>query len=484
MRMTIPGALTLTCALLATVTAYGDSAATNPVPTPRETNKRIVAGWHERDAAMARTNAALFVRPGLFADRAARRVRVYGESIRLNLGDPVEFLLISESSGKDYEAMAVSFAAPSDLHRALEFIGLKPGGPVNADGLRFWPRGERVRMTFDLLAADGSVTPVGAAESTIFDTRTNAPLRETGFVFCGGRWTTPPDDTPATGLVYAADVFSPNALVSIYNEGNTVLDLPRRAPQSEVYTFQVPNPDRRLPAAGLLQATFTPLFTDSGTRLVDWTMRLRNAADGAASFTVTDAAGKTVLDAQSAAAVTAAAKAVIASGHDLFSVFVPDDAVTLGSLTSACAAVETMEDTLGLRVEPPPAGHPYYKTFLPSEAHRDRANRPMQPFELVWSASSPGTTGILSLATEEWKGGDDEPVYRHTSWPVASPGDLSAPFSHKDAPAVLLMFAPPTMSYGRIRSYAAVAVARRMIVYVFIGQPTGTLKSAPEGKTP
>ncbi|EFK96106.1 secreted protein, partial [sediment metagenome] len=198
----------LALGVLLTWTERLTADSTNPPPDPRALHKQIVADWYARDGALARTRPHLWVRPGLVADRGTRRVRVYGESTSLNLGDPVEFPLIAEQSGKDYEALAVSFAQPSDVHRALEFIGLRPGAATSPSGLRFWPRGERVRVTFDLIATNGAATPICRAESLVTDTRTDAPLPETGFVFCGARWTHGTDDTsPATGLVYAADVF-------------------------------------------------------------------------------------------------------------------------------------------------------------------------------------------------------------------------------------------------------------------------------------
>lgn len=473
--------LSVTFALL--LAAWGASGADDAAPVPRNLHKRTVAAWHERDMALARTNATLFVRPGLIADRSARTVRVYGESIRLGLGDPVEFLLIGEASGKDYEAMAVSFALPSDVHAALQFAGLKPGAPVDASELRFWPRGERVRMSFELLTTNGLATPLGRAESTVVDTRTGAPLAETGFVFCGGRWLEPTEDSgAATGRVYASDVYSPNSIVAIYNEPGTVLDLPRRAAQSEVYTFQVPNPERRLPASALLQATFTPAFADGGGRMVDWALRVHNGTNSTPVFTATGAQGKVVLASRSADDVTAALQTETAAGHDIFAVFEPDDTTTLKNLSAACAAVERIEDRYGLRIGPPPAGHPYYKAFLPTATHRDRTQRPTQPFELLLASSAQGPTGILSLATEEWKGNDSEPVYHEQAWPVASPADLAGPLGGKDVPAVLLVFAPGSMTYAQLKPYAAEAVARRMILFVFNGNPTGTLKKPIAGK--
>lgn len=443
-------------------------AQTNAPASPRETNKRIVAAWHERDLALARTNKALFVRPGLVADRAARSVRVYAESNCLKPGDPVEFLLIAENSGKDYESQAVAFALPSDVCQALEFIGLKPGAPAEASALRFWPRGERVKVMLDRLATNGTTTAIGRAESTVIDTRTNKPLPEVGFAFCGGRWTTEANGaSTSTTRVYAADVYSPNSIISVYNEGNTVLDVPRRAAQQEVYTFQVPNPDRPLPAAGLVQFTFTPEFADGAARLVDWSVLLGSTPNGMPLFTVKESSVKTLLERQSAGMLAAAVKETVAAGRDLYAVICPDDTIEVGALRTACAAVEALEDTAGLRVEPPPPGQPYYKAFLPNEKHRDRANRPMQPFELNLAASGTGATGVLTLATEDWKNGATTPTYHDTTWPIATPQDLIAPFSQKEAPSVLLVFAPSQLTYGQLRPYASVAVDRKMILFVF-----------------
>ncbi len=476
-------AATTSLALTLLLTCTGRLAAdpTNAPPDPRTLHKQIVADWHARDLAAARTRTNLWGRPGLVADRATRTVRVYGESTTLKPGDPVEFSLIAEPSGKDYEALAVSFAQPSDIHRALEFIGLRPGAPTSPSGLRFWPRGERVRITFDLIATNRVLTPIGSAESLVSDTRVNSPLPESGFVFCGAHWTRGTDDaTPSTGLVYTADGFSPNAIVSIYNEPNTVLDVPRRAPQSDVYTFQVPNPARQLPDLRLLQITFAPAFPDGAARLIDWTLRLHGLTNGTPAFSVTASDGKTSLSSATGAALAAAVEAAIRAGTDVFATPVIDDAMSLGALTAACAVIERMEDSFGLRIEPPPAGHPYYKTFLPNPAHRDRAKRPMQPFELSLWASDSGATGVLTLATEEWKEGASEPVYHNASWPIASPRDLPAPFAGKDAPAVLLVFAPESMPYARLRPYAAVAVERQMILYVFTGRPESAAGSQPD----
>mgnify|MGYP006303150745 CR=1 FL=1 len=64
--------------------------------------------------------------PYVLADLEAREVLVWGEDTGMIPGDPLEFFVIAENSGHDYEALMISYARPSDIHQALEKIGLVP----------------------------------------------------------------------------------------------------------------------------------------------------------------------------------------------------------------------------------------------------------------------------------------------------------------------------------------------------------------------
>ena len=71
-------------------------------------------------------------------------VTLWGEATGVSPDAPIEFLLIPTDSGHDYEALTISFAKPSDIHRALAFIGLKPGKSVDYAAYRYWvSKGER-----------------------------------------------------------------------------------------------------------------------------------------------------------------------------------------------------------------------------------------------------------------------------------------------------------------------------------------------------
>jgi hypothetical protein len=157
----------------------------------------------------------LFIRPGLIADRTGQIVRITATTTSLKANDPVEFPLITRDSGKDYEALAVSQASALDIHESLRFIGLEPGRGVDPTQLRFWPKGDRVKMVFhvaDTRAPSGPILPL-RVEHLIQDTRTGKTLPETGLVFTGSEWV-PAGDQP-TGKVYAADAFGPGSIASV-----------------------------------------------------------------------------------------------------------------------------------------------------------------------------------------------------------------------------------------------------------------------------
>lgn len=128
-------------------------------------------------------NTNLLVRPGLTADRTAQWVRVEAVATGMAAQDLVEFMLISEKSGHDYEAFAVSRAQPSEVHRALEYIGIPAGTPVDPETFRFWPKGEPVHITCSWTPAETNrrehATDIQGPirmEELILDTRTRQTL--------------------------------------------------------------------------------------------------------------------------------------------------------------------------------------------------------------------------------------------------------------------------------------------------------------------
>jgi hypothetical protein len=466
----------ITTLCLAMVSCYQSLSAiaadSTNAPSRRELN---LLSSQEKTASRLRqfaTSPDFLVKPGLLADRSNRIVRVEAESFRLSAGSPVEFPLITLGSGKDYEALAVSFASALDIREALMFIGLNPGQGVDASALRFWPRGDRVKLTFHYSesSASNTVPRQVPAERLILDTRNSKTLPESGFTFTGSEWL--PALEPATGKVYAADAFSPGAIASVYNDSSTVLDIPRRASQSEVYTYQVPNPSLMLPSNQLIEVTFEPYYRDALPHVLDLSLRL---APAGVSTTGAETAFM-LMDSQKAALNTncsfngflSALEALTGKDRELHVTLLPDETLPLAALQKSAQLIAKLDCEQGIRIAPPPAGHPYYRAFLPDERFRLREKRMAEASEILLRPASGTTTGEVVWIAMEWKDGSDTPVFHETRVPLASPAALAAALAARDEPPrVMLVFTPGTTAYGAIRGYLEPLLRQNMILYVF-----------------
>jgi len=409
----------------------------------------------------------LFIRPGLIADRTGRVVRIVAITTSLKANDPVEFPLITRESGKDYEALAISQASALDIHESLRFIGLEPGRGVDPSQLRFWPKGDRVKMVFhvaDTRSSTGPIVPL-RVEHLIQDTRTGKTLPETGFVFTGSEWISA-GDSP-TGKVYAADAFGPGSIASVYNEGYSVLDVPRIAPKHEVYTFQVPNPDHVLPTNQLVEITLEPFYRDTLPHRFD--LSLLVTGDGTnLAYTLLDSQNHTLNTNRSQNGVLAALSRYSTADRDAFVTLTPDDAITLQDVQALAHFIDSLDNERGIRVEPPPQGHPYFRAFLPNEKFRKREDRFDKVAELRLGTGEGVTTGELILVESEWKGDDSTPVFHETRIPIPAPAAMEPALkTREDAPNVLLIFSPARLRYGTLRDFIAPALRQKMILYVF-----------------
>ena len=159
--------------------------------------------------------------------------------------------LIGEASDHAYEALLISFARPSDVHRALQFIGTEPGASFDPGSLRHWAKGESF-----ILSIVRTNEPPLRLEKLLLDRRTGKTLREEGFMFTGSRRVPAPND-PAK-KVYAADEYQPKCIVSLFNSTYAVLEVPYPAPKEVVYQNTIVNPEHELPEGALLTLVIEP----------------------------------------------------------------------------------------------------------------------------------------------------------------------------------------------------------------------------------
>lgn len=445
----------------------------------RTANLASVEQWTSQMRAEFGDNPDYMVEPGLLADRRNRQVRFQAEATGVEPGNALEFALISEHSGHDYEAVAVALVKPSVIHSALEFIGLPPGRPVDPAQLRFWPRGERVWVTCrwtEPEESSGSELHKQADIGTfMFNHRQQAPLPVHGFVFTGSQRRS----HPMTGeTVYAADAFGPGAIISLYNEPNSVMDVPRLAAQSDVYGAIVPNPEQILKAGTLLEIVLEPEYPPGRHRVFTGGLKIlaRGAgSDGTAKadlgFTIVptrDDDQAPPLENGNLVELLGWLGLITENGRDPFVSLEPEGDVNWESLREFYRMVETLEAGQGIRIEPPADGHLYYRAFLPAAWFRDPDRRDAHPDELYLHGYSNGEAGPSALwrrFEEEWPAADvTESEIRFGTEPAIHVSDLDVvdaaalleaqlELKYRPRPEVLLVFAPPQTPVAQLHQW-------------------------------
>jgi len=487
---------------------------------------------YQSDLARYKGADHVLVLPGLVADRRSKRIELLAEATGLESGQVVEFLLIDAAGAKGYEALFWSHARPSDVHRALKFIGMGPGRPFDPGKLCFWAKGERV-IVWVAPEADSAHAADPAAptriERLIVGHNTGKPLPETGFVFTGSFTLEPP--AGETAGAYAADVLEPKSVLSIYNDPTTVLDVPRRAFQHAVYGSQVVGPEYRFAKHELVRIVLEPEYKDGRRRVADLTLLVRAAEPFApagadsprpagpvagAEFLLTDTSGKPLAQRPQLVAVVEVFERLIRRGCDPYVSVCFDPALTLAQVQQVCRLLGAIDKEQGIRIEPPPPGQLYYEAFLPDVGLLDRESRLVDPWELHLTpdsqppnqqsaadqqtpsdrqrasrqsvshqqsasnqgASRPKLRARLERHESSFAAGSAGRQDHITRFRVDSPEDLRRRLEvaaarrtaagRRPDPPVLLVFARPDLSYGHLAGFIRPVQSTYYIIHVFL----------------
>jgi hypothetical protein len=407
---------------------------------PKPSQAEAARKHFEQNRAKHGKDGDKLVLPGLVADRKAQSVEVLAETTGLKAEEIIEFLLVDQSSGHGYEALVWSYAKPSDIHRALEFVGLKAGSPVNPGAGRFWSDGDPVAVT--VRVDDEKPFPM---EELILDMKTGKPLPAEGFLFTGS--VKLPDGK------YAADVHQPRSIASIYNEPGVVLDVPRQVSQSEVYGQLVVNPERVLPGGKLLTVILRP-GTAAGMRRgrqVQLDVK-RNDGPTGLQFSLLET-NRAVI--KQSPEVTPALEELVAIKPAPYVTVKFDEALPVGEVSKTCVLLAMLEGMIGaVRVNPPPAGQLYYRAFVPTKDWREPAGRLVQPWELHLGENP------------ELVRYDTEPELKRHAFPVADPAGMVARIG--TTPPVLLVYAPANLAYGELLKFVRPVQQTHRTIYVFV----------------
>lgn len=454
-------------------------------PAGHEKNKQLAASAYEANLKKYTNDSNMLVLPGLVADKQKKRVEVMVESTMLGQNASCEFTIIGENSQHAYESLVISFAKPSAVDQALKFIGKAPGEPVDPGALRFWAKGE----CFVLSIIKSNDQPF-RLERMVMDRRTGKPPPEEGFRFTGSRLV--PDPADPRKEVYAADVYQPMAIVSLFNSPYSVLEVPYVASKDEVYQNTVVNPEHSLTEGGLLTLVIEPVSKDDAKLVKDLLLDVQAGQAPAAksltgierltslSFQLKDSA--TVLnDKPTISSVFEALGRLDRKKTDCFMTVSFGDQVELGSAQALAMLLAAIDSDRGIRIDPPPAGQLHYRAFTPDRDLLDRDARMYHPWELSLSQKDGVVSGKLFRINSVWKNGASTSELEITELPVPGPKDLlkeldaEAERTRKAKkmanPPVIMVFAPATLKYGQLIKFLEPALPAYKTVHVYLDEP-------------
>ena len=461
----------------------GDSYKSKPAG--HDKNKQLAASAHEANLKRHANDTNILVLPGLVADKRKQRIEVMVESTGLREGAACEFTIIGEASQHAYEALMISFAQPSALHQALQFIGQEPGEPMDPGSLRFWARGECCRLS----VLRGKEPPI-RLEKLLVDRRTGKTLTEEGFRFVGSRMVPALNDPGKK--VYAADVYQPVALVSLFNSTYSVLEVPYTAAKGEAYQNTSINPELKLTEEGLLTLVIEPLDKSDAKRAKDLVLEVQAAQPAAAtsvtglerlnylSFQLKDA--EVVLNQKpTLSSVMEALAPLDRKRHDYYLTVRFGNQVELGSAQALAKILAIIDCERGIRIEPPPAGHLCYRAFTPDRDLLDREARLYHPWELALTESNGVVSGKLLRVNSVYKSGVTKSELEITEVPVSGPqklrneleaeAELTAKAKTRSKPPVVMVFATATLTYGQLIRFLEPVLPTHKTIHVYVDEP-------------
>lgn len=378
--------------LACTCLVRADEWSEERIAAQHKANHAAALNWH---AALAAEEHLLQL-PGVIANRKTKTVRILAESTMVTAGEPLEFVLITAASGHDYESLAMSYALPDDVTKAMAFIGLKPGRPIDYEGLHFFPRGPRVNVELEWTNATGEKQCVSYSQLI--------KTRESGRVL-------PHSDVMYTGGSGSA----PGSIISLYNEPLTLFDVPRVAPQGDVYGEQELNVVLRIPPYQLVELRLSARYADGKLRQLDRVVRMQQGKASTA-FVVEDPDGGQLLKGNFAALLAYFEKG-ISHGYDYYLTIIPDADMSLVELRKYYELFRRFDREGVLHLDPV-KGQLFYQALLPDEQYRKREDRYTQPWELRLTLGADKLLHGNLARIEELYNDEGERTLRCSRWDV------------------------------------------------------------------
>jgi len=428
-----------------------------PRESPTDTEENGITSKYTFDAARTSWQAFPtldedFKAPYVAASKSKREVVLWGEATGMNPGEPTEFFVISSQSGHNYESITITYAMPSDVQKALEHIGLKNGWPVSPAELRFWPKGDRLML--DLHAVKDGSLQSRPIEHWVVEVNNGQIIKQQGFVFTGSRMVEDPGEPGS--MVYAADIYGPNSIVSDYNEAHSVIELPRQGTKGEVYGQHIANPDLALPKGQPVMIVLKPHPTLKEVYNLD----LEVSKTG---YRLKEPQGEYLNEDPGMASMLTALKPL--RKREPFVTIKYDPDLNIEQVKKVAAEMEQIERVGGFRIDPPPEGHLYFKAFIPDETFLDRNKRPTQPLEFHANELFAGT---LTHIEEKW-GDNVDPELIVSEYPVPEADAFADVIAkHARETQTLFVYLPLKItSYGDLQAFLQPHLKRFPVIYIY-----------------
>lgn len=285
------------------------------------------------------------------ADKAAHSVTFTARATDVDAGTTVEFAFVGPESDRAYEAMFVTDASVLEIARAFDEAGIPRGKAINHADCRFWPAGNVMKITPDVL-------------QYVED-------REKGFgsavVFTGGL--RDGKDSPI------ANTTMPSAIFALYALDQSLLQFDNTLDQSKAYgRFTC----RKKLTPG---ERFTFNVSWDGTRHVEF--RELKIEPGKIREAIESLKGATL-------------------PLDVKLNFSPE--LSVAEAKSAAKALAIVNSS-AVRVNGVVDGQMFYQGYLPDESWRDRQKRLVQPLEARIGA----TNVVFTVIDEDWSVEGDDP---------------------------------------------------------------------------
>lgn len=399
---------------------------------------------------------------GLRLDKDAGEVVVLAEFCGIAPSATIEFPIVGELSDRDYEALFRTFAVPSAIGRAIEALGVPRGRNTSYSAMDFWPKGHRVTIDVTPLAATNAVwRPI---QDYIIDMTARAPMPFDSFVYCGSFDVD--DSVPGARF---CDTEAPNSVFSNYNEPQTLIDLPAKLGQSEVYGRFVLVPESDLVPFGLYRLRIRP-EAETAHRLVSLDLHILKTGEDVSYRLLGKQSGcadTAFADPQSFAAHL---KSLVSSNADVFASLHFDVGLTVSEAARQAQFLSKLEGEKGIRIEGPGEDQIFCRGFLPDEIWRVRKNRPSQPWEIRFARTDGGSVRMTLVQTiEDWTSTDSlDPILSTKEFAAATPAEAAEIVTREgDGLPVLLAFAPGDMALKEIMPALLALKPTHPTIYVF-----------------